>query len=218
MRLRMTTALFFGLALAGGWAVLAESRALPGPDGLPRGPGLGLKGTRAALLACTEALMPPRARLQPAAERARRSAVCGRIAGQVLRRMPSHGLAYLVQALAADSRGDTAERARALALSARFSPREGWLAEHRFLLAAQAGASAAAGPAGDGGAGVRPLPAWIGGDLDTLLTTQSGAELLARYLLRRPASRAAILAATDRAAPADRLRMRNILRSGKALR
>lgn len=88
--------------------------------------------------ACDQALRGPYGAMQPAELRHRLSTSCGRLAALVLDRSPSDGLAWLVHAESALARDDTDDFIRTVARSQLSAPSEGWIAERRIDLAAQA--------------------------------------------------------------------------------
>lgn len=87
-----------------------------------------------------------------------------------------------------------------LAASQSYAAHEGWLAERRFLLLRAA----------DPVLRDRLLPA----DIAVLLTTKSGARLLAGTLATPSRLRDLVLAQADNASPADRRRLLNLVRQG----
>jgi hypothetical protein len=174
-------------------------------------PGAGANGafslasTQDSLRFCAKALAPPLVELRPR-ERVRAFAeTCARLARATVAAMPTHGLAYYLQALLENLDGTPSARDRLLAQSARFAPAEGWLAERRFSLAIG-----------------RQLPdnayenSQLAADTAILLTTQSGAELVAEYYFQRPGSRAYIARIADRAARRDQTRLLNLLTKKRA--
>ncbi len=216
MHRQAATALYAMIALAAAGAFAIEYRALEagmqgagmqGVGAATGGPvvGLSLSSDRAALLGCSRALAPPLATLRPEAERAGVIARCSRAADRILRRSPGHGLAYFVIAQAADLKGEDAARDVALERSARLAPQEGWLAERRFVLALSSGVHAS--PEGT---------RLITREIAVLLSTQSGAELLARHVLHRPAARELVLAVARQAPERQQRRLANRIRIGLA--
>ncbi len=209
MRLRLSEFLFLAFSALSAGMLTNELRA-----GLATGhlggvrTGLALATVERQLLACITALTPPVSRLRTGAELRTTSASCGDLAGRILATMPTHPSAYLVQALVSAQARDLAGRDRALTQSAAFSPFEGWLAQRRFALAVAA-------PAPDAQDSAPTAPAAnpaLGRDIATLLTTQSGAELLARYYVLRPGVRDVIAAQAKLASPHDQTRFLNQLR------
>lgn len=98
-------------------------------------PAFSLRGQRAQLEACDRALRGPFAALQTADRRARLAWRCADLAGAILARAPTLGLAHLVRAEAALVRADPAGFSQALTLAQRTAPAEGWLAQRRLDLA-----------------------------------------------------------------------------------
>ncbi len=209
MRLRLSEILFLAVGVLSAGMLTNELRAGLSA-GQPRGirPGLALATVDRQLLACITALTPPVSRLRTGRELRMTSESCADLAGRILATMPTHPSAYLVQALVSDRARDRAGRDRALALSAAFAPFEGWLAQRRFALAV-----AASEPDAQGGAPTAPAPdPVLERDIATLLTFQSGAELLARYYVLRPGVRDLIAAQAGLASPHDQTRFLNQLR------
>ncbi len=160
---------------------------------------LSLRATQNALLSCDAALSEPTSLLQPTSSFNLITQHCNRVAANTLRWMPSHGHAHFVAALAAHQLGDTHGRAIHVENSQKNAPFEAWLAERRFALAMnQIDISDRDTP------GLRA-------DIITLLSTQSGAELLAAYYLRKPTSRSVLGSVAAGAVAEDRVRFLNQL-------
>ncbi|MFV2003428.1 MAG: hypothetical protein ACC619_10665 [Paracoccaceae bacterium] len=168
---------------------------------------LSLSGYQDALLGCDAAMSGPVAVLQTRTTRQNTARTCAALADRALRQMPTHGTASLVAARAALQRGERGAAATYLARSAQYAGFEGWLAERRFAIVMNQ-------PPGDDFA----VSATLQSDIATLLTTQSGAGLVALYFVRRPAGRATITAVASRANIADQTRLTNILSRLQATR
>ncbi|MGR3661534.1 MAG: hypothetical protein ACU0CA_10185 [Paracoccaceae bacterium] len=210
MRATLQTALFFALTASALFMLRAEVSAFSsvqtpdtGPvryiENLPD-PAFSLKAAHRVLFACDVVMAVPLVGLQPQSRRKTTARVCGSFAAQVIAVMPGHGFAHLIAARATD---DRAVRDGYLATSAQLAPFEGWQAERRFVFGANAGAL-------DQQA--------LRQDAATLLTTQSGAELLSRYYLRRRETQFPISTAVDQASAKDQQRFLNFLITGRAAR
>jgi len=205
----------FGLlalsAVAGGllWAEQSTFRATGNPDfsnpavvlaQIPEHP-LSLRASRAALLFCDDAMAVVQTAFQTRTSRQDVAARCRSLAAKIVRLTPTDSLAYLVAARA-ENYLDNWDLARAnLALSAEFAPFEGWLAERRFVFAVNSLNGA--------------LSADQSVDIRTLLTTQSGAELLADYYQSRPELRLPISAMAGQAGEPDQVRFLNLLKKAR---
>ncbi len=203
--MRITTTTVFLMAYcficvaAGAIEVRAFSGRVPGRDATI---GLSLQSTGRQLRQCLDRLMPPLVSVLPDTERRRSAQTCARLASDATARMPTHGLAWLVRAAALQAMGKTAQARRLLAASARFAPFEGWLAERRFALAIASGTSSSLAP--------------LKKDTATLLTTQTGAELLSHYYVQAPQTRRLIADMAGRASAQERTRLLNQLIRRKA--
>jgi hypothetical protein len=166
---------------------------------------LSLPAFNYALIGCDRAISAPIAALQPKIARISIAAACADLARRTIARMPTHGLAHFVAAQAAYHRADPRAAQSHLEKSVAFAGFEGWLAERRLALVVyrMPGDSLQASTT-------------IKSDIATLLTTQSGAELLARYFVRRPASRALIADVAATASARRQTRLTNILRALQA--
>ncbi len=209
MRLRLTEFLFLAFSALSAAMLVEEARAglAAGQPGADR-TGRALATVERQLLACITGLTPPASRLRTGGELRAISGACGDLAGRVLGTMPTHPSAHLVQALVRDRANDPSGRDRALALSAAYAPFEGWLAQRRFALAVAASDTGTQ----DGGQAAPAATPALRSDIATLLTTQSGAELLARYYVLRPGVRDVIAAQARLATPHDQTRFLNQLR------
>ena len=167
--------------------------------------GLSLGASRKALRACIADLAPPYADLLPTLDITARNTNCSRSAKRALRQMPTDGLASFVLALSAYRTGDTGRQDAMLAQSVRFAPHEGWLAQNRFVFAIASQMQFR-----------EANIASIRRDIATMLDTQFGAELLARYFLRRPEVRAQILAVSKTASGGRQQRLANLVRQRRA--
>jgi len=147
----------------------------------------------------------PLAALQPEIAHTATADACSDLSRRAIALMPTYGFAHFVAALAAFHRNEQRGAQSHLEKSAEFARFEGWLAERRLALV------------------VYQMPGdallastTVKSDIATLLTTQSGAELLARYFLRRPASRTIISEVATGADEKDQTRLLNILRKLQA--
>ncbi len=213
MRLNLLTVIFVLLAAAGFRMFLIEQRAIQASDqlafqGRPApdlSPGMSLSTTRRGLSQCTENLGIPVALLRSGTDRQQIARACGRLADETLRTMPTNGLAYLVQAMSAYHLDQGRLPLRALSLSNRYSPSEGWLAERRFAFSAGIGMQPGADAA-----------QYLVRDIEILFATQSGAELLASYHVRRPDWRPIIAAVAGTRPAAQQQRLVNQIRIREA--
>ncbi len=215
MRMQFLTVLLIGFTLASAGVFVSEYQnfqrsnqawpglALPaGPTGIPT---FSLAATQGALRRCATVLAPPLVNLRPAEQLRAFAKSCARLARRTTATMPTLGLAYYLAALVENFNANTAARDGLLARSARFAPSEGWLAERRFTL----------------GMGLH-LPdnavenIQLMADTAILLTTQSGAELIADYYFRRPASRGFFADVASRAAQTNQKRLLNLLTKRRA--
>ena len=178
----------------------ASSAASGGADAGVSARPLSLQAFNDALMGCDSAMSAPIAALQPKAARTNTAAACADLSRRAIALMPTHGLAHFVAAQAAYHRGDPKAAQSHLEKSVQFARFEGWLAERRLALVIyrMPGEAVLASTT-------------IKSDIATLLTTQSGAELLARYFLRRPASRALIGDVAATASASDQTRLTNLL-------
>lgn len=110
-------------------------QVLTDPHTGPVHPARSLRGQRAQLEACDRALRGPFAALQTDDRRARLARRCADLAGAILARAPTLGLAHLVRAEAALARADPSGFSQAITLARRTAPAEGWLAARRLDLA-----------------------------------------------------------------------------------
>ncbi len=204
MQLRISEFLFLGLPLLCSALFVEEIRALwhsdPG-DGAEISLGLPISypAARTSMIACVNALAPPRSLLATQIELNDHMAVCAQRFETALDRMPTSGLAHLGLAFVAATQGDRANAQRRLNLSRQFSPHEGWLAERRFILATEL------------------FPDQVGppefrADIATLLTSQSGAELVSAFYRLHQGLRPVISAAAGTAKASDQQRFLNLLR------
>lgn len=191
------------LIVAGLGAGLSESRALvaaraPGLPSAPLHAGLAAESRNATLMRCDRAMAAPGFPVQGAVTRQRIALTCADLARLVLDDAPSHGFAHVIAALAADAAGDATGMAHHLAASQAFAPQEGWLAERRFSLIDRAAPALR----------TRLLPAEIG----SLLTTQTGAEMLARAVSTPTPLRDIVLDRAAAASAPDRQRLITLLK------
>lgn len=173
---------------------------------IPRG-YISLQATHGLLMSCDRSLSVPVAYLRPINETLVIAETCLKIARATFSKNPTHGFAYFIAALAEHHRNNQQIRNIYLQKSVNYTPFEGWLAERRFVLAMNSRYEETA-----------PEYIAISQDVATLLTTQSGAELLAIYYTLRPESRDLITAVNDVASSANQTRLSNLLirkRAGK---
>ncbi|MEE9428105.1 MAG: hypothetical protein V3V25_08160 [Paracoccaceae bacterium] len=135
---------------------------------------LSLAANHNILRKCDALMTAPLALFQPEIDLQKTAASCADIATRVTSWMPTHGFAHFVSAQSAHHLGDTTAREMSLDLSQQYSPFEGWLAQRRFSLISD-----------------QPQ-AWNAAfqfDISTMLTTQTGAELLANFYVFKPQTR-----------------------------
>jgi len=171
----------------------------------PGGGAFSLASTQDSLRSCARVLAPPLVDLRPRNQVRAFADACAELARRSVAAMPTHGLAYYLQALVENLNRNRSARDRLLAQSARFAPAEGWLAERRFSLAMGRQLS-------DRTNENQQLLA----DTAILLTTQSGAELLAETYYQRPGSRPFIASVAHRAAAWNQARFLNLLTRKRA--
>ena len=195
--------LLAALAMVQGGALYLETRsatpAVPGPMEFPPW-RLSLRALQADLMRCDNALSYPRSAMMPGAVRGQAAGACLGLARQTIARIPGHGLAHYIAALALAGTNPQGA-ARHLAQSARAAPRQGWLAQRRFALAGTLPEETRRGAQG-------LLPS----DIPVLLSTEAGARLVAQTYLRRPALRPGIARAAKRAEPDLQARLARQLR------
>ncbi len=162
---------------------------------------MSLQAFHDALMRCDRAMSTPVAALQPKTALAKTANNCSGLSRRAIALMPTHGFAHFVAAQAAFHRDDQLAAQSHLEKSAEFARFEGWLAERRLALVVHQ-------TPGD----ALPASTTIKSDVATLLTTQSGAELLASYFIRRPATRTLISNVAATADTNDQTRLVNILR------
>lgn len=212
MRFRISTILlatFSGVAAVLLWVEFTSFNRLQSsaaPDralavGEPWARALSSKAIQQTLLACDRSMSSPLSNFQTAADLQGTAATCADFASRVTGWQPTHGFAYLVAAQAAHIRGARAQRDELLEKSRGFAPFEGWLVQRRVsLIINQRSADKSA------------LDYQLDADLSTLLTTQSGAELLAAYYLHRPDIRQLLASVTETATLRHQVRFMNQLR------
>ena len=169
-------------------------------------PAISIRATHQTLSMWDRSMSSPMANYQSSAQLLATAANCADFASRVAGWMPTHGFAYLVAAQAAQIDGEHDNRARLLEKSRLFAPFEGWLAERRVGLIANQ-----ITPVPD----VHPSPLSI--DIATLLTTQSGAELLATIYLRRPRFRTLLAHVTAQASPQNQTRFMHQIQQRQAV-
>jgi hypothetical protein len=202
MRLHISTLLFLALSASALFMLRAEVSVFTSVSPTRPHPH-SLKAFHARLMVCDRAMSLPLARLQPERQQMIEARRCGDLAKDVLADVPTHGFAHLIAARAAGVFRDDVAQLDHLRLSVAFAPFEGWIAERRFVLAANS--------AGFGEATLRA-------DAATLLTTQSGAEMLSRYFFRRPGLREMITSTVDRAGQGEQQRFLNLMANIKNAR
>ena len=191
------------LLVAGFGCLVIEARALiagslPGTDVAATAPlGLALTTRHEALFRCDEAMAEPLFSMQGTIPRETTASYCWVLAQRVLRDAPSDGFAHFIAAASADVTGDADRMTYHLTAAQSYAPYEGWLAERRVLLVARS----------DPARWDSFLPA----DIAVLMTTQTGAELLADLLTADLPLRDAILAEAEQASTLDRQRLSHIL-------
>ncbi len=201
IRLNISTLFYLALTASAVFMLRAEAGAFAGVgakgviDELPARP-FSLRAYHAVLMRCDRAMAVPLSRLQPENRQLTTARACGGFAEAAIAAVPTHGFAHLIAARAAGVANDGAAQSKHLARSIEFAPFEGWLAERRFVLAANT--------AGFGQQVLTP-------DAAVLLTTQSGAEMLSRYFFRRPGLRELITSALSQATQSDQQRFLNLL-------
>ncbi len=164
----------------------------------------------ACLDACLDALTPDWRSLLPEPARQNLMRRCGQVQSQGHSGWPGDGVAHLLGAALAAADGQPKVMTEALTKAQTLARHEGWQAERRFVLLAS---EFSAEPNGATSASIAGL---MVGDIDTMLATQSGAELMAAYYIRRPALRVFIKLALGKASAADRTRLLNLIRIGGA--
>ena len=162
---------------------------------------LSLLAFQTALLECDDNLS-----LQGAAFRTFRdiqgsAKSCGKTANRTIKLMPTHGLGYLVAARVAALQGDVDRVETLVQLSKQHTRFEGWLAIRRFVFLSNAG---------NAPHGLENL------EIETLLTMQSGAELISEYYMRRPNTRHEIAKIASNADHSDVQRFLNLLQKQSA--
>lgn len=151
-----------------------------------------------ALKSCDAALAEPFSSLQPTDQRQVIATHCLNLSQKILNETPTLSLAYYVAALSSYHLGDTAAGRKHMLNSQKFGPYEGWLAERRFMFIAHQHC-----------AGFAELAL---SDIRTMLTTQSGAEILARFFQARPELRDAIKIAAGQSFARNQQRFLNLVR------
>lgn len=217
MRIKILTILMLGFSAISAVLFTAELRVFvaaqasgfdqPRPDAALLGSHLSLRATHETLMFCDRQLSVPLAYLRPKSETLAIAVTCAEIAAKIATKMPTHGFAHFVAALAAHHRENQLLRDTLLETSANFAPFEGWLAERRYSLIMNARDATSVESSSN-----------LANDIATLLTTQSGAELLASYYTLRPESRKLIASVSAAASTPNQTRLSNQLtrkRAGK---
>jgi len=216
MRMHISTGLLIGFTAVSAVIFSAEFRAFgqASPASLaptsqpltkPANYLFSLSATRSTLSACDRKMSVPAVFLQPKSQLLETAANCAQTARLILKWMPTNGLAYLVAAQSADLLGEQANRDRLLGNSVRFARFEGWLAMRRFALIMNPQLPQ-----------TPDFSQTLRLDIATLLSTQSGAELLAGYYSRRPDIRALLAQIATRASASEQTRFLNLVRKQQA--
>jgi len=211
MRLKFFTLVMVGFTALSAGVLAAEWRSFSGAknprawassgDTSDRRVPFSMSALQAILLSCDAAMSAPLAQFQTRQNLLKTAGACGEFASRVLGWMPSHGFAQFVAAQAANHSNEWAARDNFLQSSQYFTPFEGWLAQRRYTLAVNL---------------AEPPGFTYTVDAATLLTTQSGAELLAAFYVHRPASRPVLASLAATASPRDQARFLNQLRQKQA--
>ncbi len=162
---------------------------------------LSLAANHNVLQTCDALMSAPHVLFRPAKDLQETAISCAVFAARVTGWMPTHGFAYFVSAQSAHHLSDIVSRGKYLDLSQQYSPFEGWLTQRRFSLVSD-----------------QPL-AWdsaIQSDIATMLTTQSGAELLANFYVFRPKTRTVLAAGAAASLEQDQTRFLNQLQQRQA--
>jgi len=182
MRLRTSTVALMCFTAVAAWATHVELRAFTQATDIARSDtanvefvpeiGLSLLSTQVSLLSCDTAISPTFSAFRTTRQRQATAHNCASFAKAVLQLSPTHGFAHFIASASDHEIGDRSGRLLALRRSIQHAPFEGWIAERRFALAVR----------------VRDLELLdaVEPDIRTLLSTQSGAELLARYYDQTP--------------------------------
>ncbi len=163
--------------------------------------GFSSSAQNGVLRSCDRFLSLPIAQLLTENDLLETTAACLSISRSLSFWMPTNGLAYLVAARASTGGTNMVAKIRLIELSQSFSPVEGWLSERRFTLIANSNDSETF----DSFRLIEP-------DIATLLTTQSGAELLAAFYIRRAGIRSDLSLAVSKASSANQIRFVNQIR------
>ena len=147
------------------------------------------------LMQCDGVLSPQISRLSVAEQLRSNAVICRALAAQILNDIPTFSFAHFIYGISALHVGNKGEFIQHIALSQRFAPSEGWLAQKRFVQLADLQDAT--------------LDQVLIHDAGVLLTTQSGAELLARYFQRRAGLRGPIKASLLLASASDQRRLLN---------
>ena len=161
---------------------------------------ISLHATHSVLMSCDRAMSLPVAYLMANAERSNTADYCYATAQNIIAKMPTHGFAYFVAALAEHHREKFSSRKSLLEKSATFAPFEGWLSQRRYVLAMNPRKSE-----------LPPATNQIEHDIATLLTTQTGAELLTNYYIQRPETRELLNRVATSASTKNQTRLSNLL-------
>jgi len=163
-------------------------------------PAWSLNAIQNTLLACDHAMSSPYSDFQIASDLRATASACAGFARRVISWAPTHGFALFVAAQAANIDGAPEIQASYLGKSQKFAPFEGWLAERRFALRSKQIFDPDVAP-----------DLLLDAEMSTLLTTQSGAELLATFYLHRPELRTTLARIAGRSTAQNQTRFLNQL-------
>ncbi|MBV1869046.1 MAG: hypothetical protein KUG69_14260 [Marinosulfonomonas sp.] len=176
-RMRGQTIALILFTAVSGWAMKLELQAFlsaasiahAGQSGDTATPKIGLShwSIQMALRNCDFQLLERVSAFRTSRQRLAFAKTCASFARDTLNSIPTHGFAHFVSAAAARELGEHSQSLRNFRNSATNAPFEGWIAERRFVLAVNAEDP--------------ELMDAVQADISTLLSTQSGAELLALY-------------------------------------
>lgn len=189
-------------------SVLRDLRAQPvqlGPsEALPR---VWTSGPAQALtLECLDVFAPDIRALLPVRIAKRSHAACLDMAQWMIRSRPSDGRGPLLKAALAAQDGTLDEQLHYLQIAADLAPFEGWQAERRLVALFALDRDVL------NDAQTRRVTALVHNAVSVAVTTQSGAELLADYFIRRPHLRPVLTAGFAGATAENRTRIVNLIR------
>ncbi|MBV1903592.1 MAG: hypothetical protein KUG58_08160 [Marinosulfonomonas sp.] len=207
-RLRSPTIAMICFTLVSVWAMHLELRAFSGANSIARAgqpgltitPDIGLsnRSIQLALRNCDVELLPSVSAFRTSRHRLATAQICSSIAYGALQKIPTHGFAHYISAASERELGNLSESLRSFRKSIKYAPFEGWIAERRFVHAVNSGDT--------------EVMDVLQPDLATLLSTQSGAELLAIYYGHPSDLPPRINRAFMSASPAQEQRFINLLR------